>query len=132
MQDFAHKSGSVFCTLNHHLHKTSFAEQNQQAAWKTTNILQDDVTKKRTVYSYPSFNLILYSIYGPIVPGQIYTDALSNKGMFIRNKMSMVKWHLSVSVLKASRPSAVLALLCLALLSDLGPSIKYVCIRGRR
>ena len=79
----------------------------------------------------PYFNLILYSIYGPIVAGQIYTDALPSKGMFIRNKMSMVKWHLSVSVLKASRPSAVLALLCLALLSDLGPSIKYVCIRGR-
>ena len=64
------------------------------------------------------------------MPGQIYTDALPSKGMFIRNKMSMIKWHLSVSVLKASRPSAVLALLC-CVLSDLGPSIKYVCIRGR-
>ena len=106
-----YKSGSVFCTLNHHLHKTSFAEQNQQAAWKTTNILQDDVTKERIVYSYPYFNLILYSIYVPIVAGQIYTDALPSKGMSISNKISMVKWHLSVSVLKASRPSAVLALL---------------------
>ena len=52
--------------------------------------------------------------------GQMYTDALPSKGIFMRNKMLMVKWHLSVSVLKALRPSAVLALLCLALLSDLG------------
>ena len=89
------------------------------------------MTKERIVYSYPYFNLILYSIYVPIVAGQIYTDALQSKGMFISNTISMVKWHLSVSVLKASRPSAVLALLCLALLSDLGPSIKYVSTRGR-
>ena len=80
---------------------TPFAESiigyNKQVEvnFKTTR------SKRELIIDDPDFDFTIFNIR--IFKSQDrYTDALPKKGMFLRNKMSRVEWHLSVSVLKAS------------------------------